>query len=69
MTNISVQCPICKKSAIWSKENAHRPFCSARCKLIDLGEWANEQRRIISPSSTCEVLTEASLNVDKITIH
>lgn len=35
-----VSCPNCKGDAIWSKENKYRPFCSERCKLIDLGEWA-----------------------------
>ncbi len=36
-----VNCPNCKKEAVWSSENKHRPFCSERCKLIDLGEWAS----------------------------
>jgi hypothetical protein len=30
----------------WDPENRWRPFCSERCKLIDLGEWLTEQRRI-----------------------
>jgi uncharacterized protein len=30
----------------FTPENPYRPFCSDRCRLIDLGEWANEQRRI-----------------------
>jgi len=34
-------CPICKKTAKW-KDNPFRPFCSERCKLIDLGRWAME---------------------------
>jgi endogenous inhibitor of DNA gyrase (YacG/DUF329 family) len=37
-----VSCPQCKKEAVFSKENPFRPFCSERCKLIDLGEWASE---------------------------
>jgi endogenous inhibitor of DNA gyrase (YacG/DUF329 family) len=30
----------------WSPDSAHRPFCSERCKLIDLGAWAEESYRI-----------------------
>jgi endogenous inhibitor of DNA gyrase (YacG/DUF329 family) len=39
------RCPICNKSIQW-KNNPYRPFCSERCKLIDLGEWAAEKYRI-----------------------
>ena len=41
-----VNCPTCGKPVAWSKDNKWRPFCSERCKLIDLGEWANESHRI-----------------------
>jgi endogenous inhibitor of DNA gyrase (YacG/DUF329 family) len=41
----SVRCPICRKEAPW-KGNPHRPFCSERCKLQDLGAWASERYRI-----------------------
>ena len=30
----------------WSPENRYRPFCSGRCKLIDLGDWATEKFRV-----------------------
>lgn len=43
---MKVACPTCKKDSEWSEENTYRPFCSERCKLIDLGEWANESRTI-----------------------
>jgi len=39
-SNKQVSCPNCKKQSAWSTENKFRPFCSERCKLIDLGEWA-----------------------------
>lgn len=39
-TSKHVSCPSCKNKAVWSTENKFRPFCSERCKLIDLGEWA-----------------------------
>ncbi|MFH1830897.1 MAG: DNA gyrase inhibitor YacG [Pseudomonadota bacterium] len=38
-------CPHCGKKAQW-KDNPYRPFCSERCKLIDLGGWASEKYRI-----------------------
>ncbi|MBC86225.1 MAG: DNA gyrase inhibitor YacG [Bdellovibrionaceae bacterium] len=41
-----VNCPQCGKNTIYSLENDSRPFCSERCKLIDLGEWAEESHRI-----------------------
>ena len=41
-----ITCPTCGKKNTWSIENACRPFCSDRCKLIDLGEWANESHKI-----------------------
>jgi hypothetical protein len=41
-----VDCPTCGKTVAWDPENRWRPFCSERCKLIDLGEWLTEQHRI-----------------------
>lgn len=41
-----VQCPTCGKAVSWNEESPFRPFCSKRCQLIDLGEWANEEKRI-----------------------
>jgi uncharacterized protein len=42
----TVKCPTCHKTVVYSTDNPFRPFCSERCKLIDLGEWASEERRI-----------------------
>ncbi|WP_034618538.1 DNA gyrase inhibitor YacG [Chitinibacter tainanensis] len=42
----SVLCPICKAQTEYSTSNPFRPFCSERCKLIDLGEWASEKYRV-----------------------
>jgi uncharacterized protein len=42
----SVACPNCGKRALWTPANAWRPFCSERCRLIDLGAWADESYRI-----------------------
>ena len=41
-----VKCPTCGKPVLWNEQSPFRPFCSKRCQLIDLGEWANEERRI-----------------------
>ena len=41
-----VQCPTCQKPVEWSEQSPWRPFCSKRCRLIDLGEWADEGHRI-----------------------
>lgn len=45
---LEVSCPTCKKKVIWG-ESPYSPFCSERCKLIDLGEWISEGYRISSP--------------------
>jgi len=39
-------CPTCKKKTTWTSQNIYRPFCSKRCKLIDLGDWADEKFKI-----------------------
>ena len=48
MTDAIVQCPTCRKAVAWIAANAHKPFCSERCQLIDLGEWASGNRSIPS---------------------
>ncbi|WP_435955225.1 DNA gyrase inhibitor YacG [Dryocola sp. BD626] len=45
-----VNCPGCGKAVIWNETSPYRPFCSKRCQLIDLGEWAAEEKRIPSSS-------------------
>jgi endogenous inhibitor of DNA gyrase (YacG/DUF329 family) len=41
-----VNCPVCGKPAPFDPSNPFRPFCSERCRLIDLGQWANESYRV-----------------------
>lgn len=41
-----VPCPTCGKPALFVPENRWRPFCSERCKLIDIGAWASDQYRV-----------------------
>lgn len=42
----TVACPRCGEPAAFSADNRWRPFCSERCRRIDLGAWANEEYRI-----------------------
>jgi hypothetical protein len=42
---LTPRCPTCRAIIRWDG-NDHRPFCSDRCQLIDLGSWANEQYRV-----------------------
>ena len=42
---LTVKCPTCRKETPW-EDNPHRPFCSERCQLIDLGAWAEERYKI-----------------------
>lgn len=42
-STLIVECPTCHQKVQWLPENTYRPFCSQRCKLIDLGEWAEEK--------------------------
>jgi len=43
----------------WTAANINRPFCSDRCKLIDLGAWAAEEHKIpVSPDAEDELFSE-----------
>ncbi|MBC7419585.1 MAG: DNA gyrase inhibitor YacG [Bdellovibrio sp.] len=58
MTNTrEVKCPQCGLLAFYTPENPYRPFCSERCRLIDLGEWA-------SGNYTIPVSKDSELYVD-----
>jgi len=49
----TVKCPNCGTLVEWSEEQPWRPFCSERCKLVDLGTWFDERNRIPGePAST-----------------
>jgi len=49
----TVRCPICKKEVAFDDPNM--PFCSDRCRLIDLGNWASEKYVISTPLSPNEL--------------
>jgi len=46
--NSKVRCPICKKEV--PLNDPEMPFCSARCRIIDLGNWADETYKISTPT-------------------
>ncbi len=46
MSTPEVACPTCGALAAWSPSNPFRPFCSERCKMVDLGGWFEERFRI-----------------------
>ena len=48
--NHVVNCPTCDTEVSWSETSYFRPFCSGRCRLIDFGEWAKEEK--IIPGNT-----------------
>ncbi|HSI29315.1 MAG TPA: DNA gyrase inhibitor YacG [Methylophilus sp.] len=52
-----VACPGCGELVVYSTANPYRPFCSERCKLMDLGDWATEKFRI--PDATPPDLDES----------
>lgn len=41
-----VPCPTCRQAALYAPANPWRPFCSQRCRQVDLGAWANEEFRL-----------------------
>jgi endogenous inhibitor of DNA gyrase (YacG/DUF329 family) len=43
-----MKCPICGKPTVW-RDNPDRPFCSERCRILDLGNWASEDYRVSVP--------------------
>ncbi len=47
----TVRCPICRKETEWTPEARWRPFCSERCRMIDLGQWASEGWKIEGETS------------------
>ena len=50
LENLKLNCPTCKKAVLWNDTFPYRPFCSDRCRLIDLGEWASENHKIAGDS-------------------
>ena len=60
---LEVKCPTCSKLISWTPENSYRPFCSERCRLIDLGEWFSEERRITDEDESTSETELATLQL------
>lgn len=43
---VKLPCPICQTLIQWDTKNLFRPFCSERCKIIDLGAWSDNTYQI-----------------------
>ena len=57
-TVMIMACPTCRRSVPWREESRYRPFCPERCKLIDLGAWADESNRIAGDSAYDDLSSE-----------
>lgn len=66
---MKVKCPTCQKEVLWNEEAKSRPFCSERCKLIDLGEWADGGRAIPGKSLEEELMSEEIKQIDPDSFH
>ncbi len=51
---MQIKCPQCDKPVVYSSTNQWRPFCSERCKLIDLGDWIDGKKHISDDISSLE---------------
>ncbi|MGO9037375.1 MAG: DNA gyrase inhibitor YacG [Steroidobacteraceae bacterium] len=57
-----VKCPTCGRPVEWSAASAYRPFCSDRCRLIDLGAWLDEKHRIAGEPGAADSSDEPQEN-------
>lgn len=66
---MKVKCPTCSKPVEWIESEKYKPFCSERCKLIDLGEWAAERHAIPGKSVEEELMSEELKHLDSDHLH
>ena len=59
---LTVNCPNCSATVAWNESSEYRPFCSKRCQLIDLGDWATESNKISQPIQSHQPLTEEMID-------
>lgn len=55
---LNVECPTCQAPVTWDASFPDRPFCSHRCRLIDLGAWASEEHVIPGNDQEQDVFSE-----------
>jgi uncharacterized protein len=56
--SLTVQCPSCRVSVVWSEESPFRPFCSVRCQQLDFCGWATESHVIPGDSPFDDLFSE-----------
>lgn len=66
---MKVKCPNCEKTVEWTDKFPDRPFCSERCKMIDLGQWASEEHAIPGKSAEEEMMSEQLKALDPNSLH
>lgn len=54
------RCPTCRGPATERDQNPTFPFCSERCRLIDLGNWLGESYRIAGPAADADPTDDSS---------
>ena len=66
-------CPTCQRMVEWTSAAKWRPFCSERCRLIDLGAWIDEKHAIpgepVSPDGPDNLTPDAERGVDDVPRH
>lgn len=50
-----VLCPTCQRELVWSEQFPWRPFCSERCKMVDMGAWFAGTRQIAGEDGSAEL--------------
>ena len=67
-STLIISCPTCGKSLPWTTEQRWRPFCSERCRLIDLGAWADESHRLpVQPDAALDFIDDEQPHPDSFT--
>ncbi|MFT4588528.1 MAG: endogenous inhibitor of DNA gyrase (YacG/DUF329 family) [Limisphaerales bacterium] len=60
-----VKCPTCKQRGDWFAEK-YGPFCSNRCKLLDLGQWFDEEQKISGPLRPEHIVDMSDEEMDQL---
>ncbi|EAT11512.1 DNA gyrase inhibitor YacG [Bermanella marisrubri] len=66
---MKVKCPTCNKQVEWIQKEKHRPFCSERCRMIDLGAWSAEEHAIPGKSVEEEMMSEELKQINPHSLH
>ena len=63
---LEVKCPTCSKLVSWIPVNSYRSFCREPCRLIDLGEWFSEERRIADEDESTSKIASLQLSPEDL---